>query len=223
MPLWAPLNHGVALPIVAVAVLTLLAVRKMPGQIDLREALTCLALFAMTVLVYRFVLFWAISLIAVVASCRTQTRSEENPGSSLIFAGIGVFAVAAAITAIKPVEFRAHIPLEALRALKRENLSGTVFCDFTLGGAVINVGYPQWRVSYDGRYYRYSLEEWERFAKMQSGAVGLSEIEERYRPVAWVLNPRRNAKLASQLGSAPDHWRRLWRDDHVVIYTPVSR
>ena len=223
MPLWAPLNHGVALPIVAVAVLGLLVMRKFPGLFDLREALTCLALFAMTVLVYRFVLFWAISLVAVVASCRMRTQPLKEKGRSLLFAGLGVLAVAAACTAFKPVEFRSHIPLQALQVLKRENLTGTVFSDFTLGGGVIHVGYPQWRVAYDGRFYRYSREEWQRFAGIQSGKVQLAELERRYHPVAWVLHPRRNARLASELDSANGRWRRLWRDDHVVIYAPPRR
>lgn len=222
MPLWAPLNRRVALPIVAAAVLALVALRRFGGRIELGEALTCLALFAMTVLVYRFVLFWAIALVPVIARCGSRDGRAEGQGRPLLSAGLGILAVAIAITAAKPVEFRKHIPLDALAALKRENLAGTVFCDFTLGGAVIWMGYPQWRVAYDGRYYRYTRAEWERFAGIQSGAVGVDELERRYRPVAWVLHPRRNAHLVRQIVGQPARWRRLWADDAAVIFVPAG-
>lgn len=222
MPLWTPLNHGVALPIVAAAVLALAALRRFGGRIELREALTCLALFAMTVLVYRFVLFWAIALVPLIARCGSRDGQAVGQGRALLAAGLGILAVAIVITASRPVEFRKHIPLDALAALKRENLAGTVFSDFTLGGAVIWTGYPQWRVAYDGRYYRYTRADWERFAGVQSGSAGVAELERQYQPVAWVLHPRRNARLVQQIAARPARWRRLWADDAVVIFVPAG-
>jgi hypothetical protein len=78
-----------------------------------------------------------------------------------------------------------------------------------------------WRVAYDGRYYRYSSEEWQYDIDIESGTVPLAEVVRKWKPAAFVLDARRDAPITGEL----DHnkmWQRIYAKDGIVAYVPVS-
>lgn len=228
LPLWHPINHAAAVPIAIVAMLTAYALWPRRAAIDLQELAIAIALLIMTALVYRFVLFWAISLVPLVA--RTGARNLDQlvldrkwqclfarplPRWTPLFA---VLAIGLAVSALKPIRFKPHLALPAIARLQQEGVSGTIFSEFYLGGPLIFAGYPQWKVAYDGRYYRYTPEEWDRFSAIRTGRFGLEKIVSLYRPVAFVLHAQSNPKLIAEINGQPRKWRRIWRDDDAVIF-----
>ena len=64
-------------------------------------------------------------------------------------------------------------------------------------------------MAYDGRYYRYSLAEWERYHAAAAGKVGLDWLDRTYRPAAYLLRPGRDDGLIARLRASPANWREL--------------
>jgi hypothetical protein len=135
-------------------------------------------------------------------------------------ASVPTIVIAVLITAFKPVTFREHLVLAPLAKLKEAGVRGTIFADFQFGGTLIYTGFPEWKVAYDGRYYRYSRSEWERFAAIQAGKFRLNDIVATYEPAAFVLSPARNGKLVNEINDRPSEWRNVYRDSRVVIFVP---
>jgi len=227
-PLWHPVNRPMALLIAIVAGFAGQAAWRRRARIDWRELAVTGALTVMTVLFYRFVVFWAISLIPLLARTgmpALDALSLPEPARRLLArrpprfaAALSVAAVAVCISVLHPVRFREHLAIPAIAKLREQHVKGTVFADFPLGGPLIHMGYPDWRVAYDGRYYQYSRAEWARFAAIQAGRFTLADIVRTYRPVAFVLNRKRNARLLAQVERHPDEWREIERTERVVVF-----
>ncbi|WP_245656593.1 hypothetical protein [Novosphingobium naphthalenivorans] len=218
LPLWFPANRINAMPIAVTALSTLLLVLRHRDRTDAGELMAALALLLLTVTAYRFVLFWAAAMVPVIARAASD-RGEPARLPRWAIAG-PVVLVALLGPVLLPTRFVPSIPLDALARLRQENLRGTVYGDFPFGGAIIDRGYPAWRVAYDGRYYRYSSDEWKYNGGIENGFVPLVDVVRKWRPVAFVLNANHNAPLAQDLARSRK-WRRIYAREGIVVYVPA--
>jgi hypothetical protein len=216
LPLWDSINRFEAVPVLLVAVVTSWVLLRNPRRIDCGELAVTIALFVMTVFAYRFVLFWAISLVPVVARAVPPPPVERRLPAWL--APLGLLAAAIATPLLRPTHFIETLPLAAIERLHAAGVKGTIFAHFPWGGPVIDAGYPDWKVAYDGRYYRYTPQEWEDYHRISSGAMSLAEIDRRYRPAAFVLSPQWNAALIAALGADGRNWQKLYANPIAVVF-----
>lgn len=216
LPLWASINRFEAVPVLLVAVVVCWLLLRNPRRIDCGELAVAIALFVMTAFAYRFVLFWAIALVPVVARAVPPPPIERRTPSWV--APLALLAAAVGVAAVRPTHFDTGIPLDAIRRLRAEGIKGTIFAHFPWGGPVIDAGYPDWRVAYDGRYYRYTPAEWDLYRRIGSGAASLSEIDRLYRPAGFVLSPEWNGALIAMLRGDGAHWRQLSADRTAVVF-----
>ncbi|TCM22337.1 hypothetical protein EDF56_1011024 [Novosphingobium sp. PhB165] len=215
-PLWIPANWSNAVPVLAVVLLTLRIVLR-TRRYGAAEVLVALALLAMTALAYRFALFWALSMVPVIArGASSEERDEATIPRWLPVVALALVAVVTPLLA--PTRFAATLPLESIARLRQEHLRGTVYADFPYGGPIIDAGWPDWRVAYDGRYYRYGHDEWQYNGGIENGYVPLVDVIAKWHPVAFLIQEDHNAPLAGELARSP-HWTRIFRGvDGVVVY-----
>jgi hypothetical protein len=216
LPLWDSINRFAAVPVLLVVVVTSWVLLRNPRRIDSAELACAIALFAMTLFAYRFVLFWAISLVPILARAVPPPPIERRLPAWL--AALGLLLAAIATPFLRPTYFVETIPLAAIGRLRATGVKGTIFAHFPWGGPAIDAGYPEWKVAFDGRYYRYSPQEWNNYRDMSSGAISLSEIDRRYRPVAFVLSPRWNAMLIARLRADPQEWQQIYEDQTATVF-----
>lgn len=220
LPLWLPANRDNAVAVVVVALVSAWLLLRRRGKVDSGELLVALVMLALTVTAYRFVLFWAASMIPVIARAATGAAPVERKVAAparaffipvLIVAVLGPLAI--------PTRFDAAIPHAAIERLRREGVRGTIYGDFPFGGAIIDAGYPAWRVAYDGRYYRYSSDEWKYNGGIENGFVPLVDIIRKWNPAAFVLNRTHNTPIARELARSRN-WRCIYLRDDIVVYVP---
>ena len=177
------------------------------GPLDFIPALILLVLSAGAV---RFVFFLGIALIPPLALALMP--GEERGRFSLRVVSIAFTALAAAAAlscAIRPTRFAETIPRQCLATLKATGVRGTIYAHAAWGGPVIDAGYPAWQVAYDGRYYRYSPEEWARYHAASAGEVRLDWLHRTYRPAAFLLDPESEVGLIALLRASPATWHEL--------------
>ena len=222
-PLWIEGNWANAAPVLITAATSLYLLLRARERVAARELLLALALFVLTATAYRFVLFWAVAMVPVLARVMTSPESELDRGGPRWLAVAAVVLVAAIMPIAAPTRFSPSLPLGAIAHLQRENVRGTIYADFPYGGPVIDAGWPQWRVAYDGRYYRYPREEWRYNGGIENGYVPLVDVIAKWHPAAFLIQEDHNAPLAGELARSRQ-WRKVYRGpDGVVVYVPRVR
>jgi hypothetical protein len=216
LPLWYDMGRLVAVPVITSAALTSWILLRNPRRIACDELAVAIALFAMTVFAYRFVLFWAIALIPVIARAVPPPPVERQLPDWLAPLGLAVAAIIMPVAV--PTQFDGTIPLEAIGALHDSGVRGTIFAHFPWGGPVIDAGYPDWKVAYDGRYYRYTPQEWERYRRICAGEIGLAEIVRLYRPAGFILSPQWTPALIEALRTDKSEWRQIYADRSAAVF-----
>ena len=209
-PVWAPGNRGFLAPFAGIALIATLLIWRGRARIGPLEFIPALILLVLSAGAVRFVFFLGIALIPPLALALfpgVERRAASYRTALLTLAALA-FAVALSIVA-KPTKFAESIPRECLGALKASGASGTIYAHSGWGGPVIDAGFPRWRVAFDGRYYRYTPEEWARYHAAARGEVRLDWLERTYHPAAWLLDPRRDAGLIARLREAPASWHEL--------------
>ncbi|MEE4450120.1 hypothetical protein [Novosphingobium resinovorum] len=217
LPLWIPGNWSNAVPVAVVALVAAwLGLRS--RRVDAGELAVALGLAVMTLTAYRFVLFWAVAMVPVIA--RAASPAGEGPHRREVAAILAaILAVAVAAPLAMPTRFAETLPLAAVEHLRRHHVRGTVYGDFPFGGVIIDTGYPDWKVAYDGRYYRYSRQEWQYNGGIENGIVPLVDVVRKWNPAAFVLDETHNAPLAEALARSRA-WRRVYADGRFVVYVP---
>jgi hypothetical protein len=220
LPLWVPANHLNAVPVAVVVLVAVALVWRRPRQVDAGELAVALGLLVLTLTAYRFVLFWAVAMVPVIA----RAAGAAGAARPMRWAWVlwPVLAVAVFAPLLAPTRFAPTLPLAAVERLRREQVRGTVYGDFPFGGVIIDAGYPAWRVAYDGRYYRYAREEWQYNGGIENGIVPLVDVIAKWHPAAFVLDAVHNAPIAGELARSP-RWRRIWARDGFVVYVPRYR
>lgn len=226
-PLWISANWENAIPVLLTLLVTCwLLLRQKERRFDWSELLVALALLVMTVTAYRFVLFWALAMVPVIARAATATGTASPDEVRPVPRWLPVAAVLAVVLVVPfaaPTRFGPNLPLEAIAHLKKQGVRGTVYADFPYGGPVIDAGWPAWRVAYDGRYYRYGHDEWQYNGGIENGYVPLVDVIAKWHPAAFLIQEDHNAPLARELGRSPK-WRRVFRgQDGMQVYVPKKR
>jgi hypothetical protein len=217
LPLWIPDNYTNAVPVVVVALVALRSAWR-SGRVSWADLMVMLALLALTVTAYRFVLFWAIAAVPVLAPRSSARRVRGEVSTTAVFGALLLVAVATPLA--WPTHFSSNLPLAAVAKLRQTDARGTVFTEPEFAGVLIDAGYPRWHVSYDGRYYRYTDEEWARYGDVLAGNFRLRRIERMYRPAAFVLRPSHSTALCAELDRPNSGWRRIWSDEGAAVWVP---
>jgi len=219
LPAWAPTNWRFAIPFAAVALAVGWLLVRNRRRIDWVELTPVVVLFVMTLVAFRFVVFWGVALVPVVARVSSDPRPvrrrswfEWVAAPAMLASAIGLALLA------RPTHFVETLPLEGIARLKAAGVRGAVFDFYPWGGPLIDAGSPAWVVAYDGRYYRYTPEEWRRYYRAMAGEVGLEALDRIYHPAAYLLAPGSDDKLISELRAAPATWREIWADRTCVVF-----
>lgn len=220
LPLWIPDNHKNAVPVLVAAVLSLLVGWRNAGRVAWPDLAVMLVLLVLTATAYRFVLFWALATVPVTASVRLG--GERRPSRAIWPALAAIVAVAVTLPLLRPTRFSDNLPVAAVERLRTTPVRGTIFTEPEFAGVLIDEGFPRWRVSLDGRYYRYSDEEWARYGEVLAGTYRLRQIVRTYRPAAFVLRPSHTTALCNELDRPGSGWRRIWRDEGAAVWVPAG-
>jgi hypothetical protein len=150
-----------------------------------------------------------------------QSEAPRTAGRTAWGLALVALAASAVLTPLlRPTHFSDNLPLAAVARLRGTEVQGTIFTEPEFGGVLIDAGYPRWRVSLDGRYYRYSDEEWARYGEVLAGTFRLRDIERMYRPAAFVLRPSHTTALCNELDRPNSGWRRAYRDEGAAVWVP---
>jgi hypothetical protein len=82
---------------------------------------------------------------------------------------------------------------------------------------LIDTGYPEWKVTHDGRYYLQDWKDWDDHAAARAGRVPVEELEAKYRPAAFFLRPGSDDGLIGRLRRS-GRWRELYADGECVAF-----
>lgn len=216
LPLWHSGNRGVGgLVLVALLVAGWLY-RRQGRSLDGPATIAAAVLLCASIAAGRFVPFWAVAMIPVFAAL---TEPEEGPSGRLVwFKPVAVLLLIAAALFAGPIRFASNIPIAQIQSLHAQGVRGAIFVHFPWGGPMIDSGYPAVTVAYDGRYYRYSRAEWDRYRQLAAGELGLEKLERLYHPVAYVLSPVWTPGLIAALKADPMRWQLLSEDRVVAIF-----
>ncbi|MBB4859816.1 hypothetical protein HNO88_003148 [Novosphingobium chloroacetimidivorans] len=217
LPLWIPANLTNALPVGGLTLIALGIAWRRRHRVAWSDLAVMLVMLAATVTAYRFVLFWAITTIPVIAVSVGRQRFGQ---SYRVATWLGVALVSVVTSLMWPTRFSDNLPLAAVATLRGTEVRGTIFTEPEFGGVLIDAGYPRWRVTLDGRYYRYTDGEWSRYGDVLAGTYTLRRIERRYRPAAFLLRPSHTTALCDALDRPDSGWRRIWRDEGAAVWVP---
>ena len=218
LPLWVAANHLNAVPILAASLVALCTVLRTPRRTDWSDAAVMLILLVLTVTAYRFVLFWAIATIPVIAPGSGACERGRAGLRSAMWVALVMVAIVTPL--LRPTYFSNNLPLAAVSRLRMTSVRGTIFTEPEFAGALIDAGHPRWRVSLDGRYYRYTDAEWARYGEILAGTFGLADVERLYRPAAFVLRPSHTIALCNALDRPGSGWRAIYRDEGAAVWVP---
>ena len=209
-PVWVPVNRGFLPGFAGVAVIAIVLIWRGRARIAPLDFMPALILLVLSAGAVRFVFFLGIALIPPLALALMpgEERTRFSPRKGL--ATFAALAIAVALSvAARPTQFAESIPRLCLAALKATGVRGTIYVNSAWGGPAIDIGFPAWRVAYDGRYYRYSSAEWARYHAASAGEVRLDWLDRTYRPAAFLLDPARDGSLIALLRASPATWREL--------------
>ena len=229
--------------ILALAILpVLVAVRW--RRMKLEEVICALVLAAFTWQMYRFACFLGFALIPLAYRALAPVSAVSPPPlvRSWKWLLAGAFAIAIAISLTRfaiaeaakpdrtPVDPHMHyFPFEAVARMKTDVPPGTVVTDFFWGGVAARGGYPNWKVSHDGRYYLFSRDEWDWYwAAMSQQCIGgftvtLDDVVKLYNPVAFLLHVGPDDGLIAKLDDPDSGWKRLgdsFDRGQAVVFVP---
>ncbi len=183
-----------------------------------------LVLSAATISSHRFVLFWGISVIPLWFEM-LGTPAEMQSNRSRIRRPLAILAlfVGIAIPCCRaPAPFASYYPFDGVKKLREANIKGTIFSTNYWSGVLIDAGYPEWRVTHDGRYYLFATTEWDRYFEMTNREPGVSidEIVARYQPAAFFLRPGSDDVLIAKMNQHHD-WSTLYSGTNCIVYVPA--
>jgi len=220
---WYPLTHSVnhkfVLVVILSAAITGLVLIRYRADMTLVETLPFLVTLAMSFFAARFILFYAISLVPILSrtalgDMRRTSRSWWAWSSRCIIASVMV-----AEAVLIPLIAEPGLPLSVLVRLNSRVPAGIVVTDPELGGVVAIAGSLRWRITYDGRYYLYSSQEYAVLQRMRSGTMSITAIEKKFTPVAFALSQSTSAPLIAELLRRPGRWKLEYANSSAAFFS----
>lgn len=219
LPIWAAANQQYLAEVTVTAMLVGGLLVRQRRRVDWEELTPAVLLFLATLTSYRFVLFWSLALVPVVARVMTESEPIGRPSwSERVIAPLTLAATIALALVMRPTAFSPSLPLAAITKLRETGVTGVVFDYPPWGGPLIDAGSPNWTVAYDGRYYRYGPDEWRRYQDTTRGLVGPADLERIYHPAAYVLKPGQDTALITALRASAPTWRQIYADGGCVVF-----
>lgn len=222
-PVWSPVNSHLAALLLPVPAIFLLLVALRMRRVDLSWLVPSLVLLLASAFAVRFSVFWAISSIFVLAPL--FARERDGHPSSLSASGLSTAvlgAIAAFALVVHQPRFSSELPLNAIAALERSSIRGTVFAELPWGGVIIDRGYPDWRVALDGRYYVYTDRELTLARTVGTAADGLVTMDREWFPDAVLIHPHFSPMLLAQMRSSPGEWKEIYSDSVSVAFVRIK-
>jgi len=229
LPLWDPtvwsLGGWTVWAAIGASLLLMLRVRR---HLRLEDVATLLLLSAGALMYFRLSLFFAVAMvpvwsrwIALAWTSSEKTPAEAEAGLSPWLAG-GLITLALLVALGLPRllhtdVFDREIPLTAASRMKELGVHGVIYNYREWSGPLIWEGFPDWKVTIDGRLYIYPREEWQRYADIAKGRVSVEQVEQWYQPDAFFLRPSFHKRFIEQLRES-DRWREVYEDDTAVIF-----
>ncbi|MGH7023765.1 MAG: hypothetical protein ACREEB_09260 [Caulobacteraceae bacterium] len=219
LPIWTPVNHKLALLVAVAALVTGWQLVRNWRRVNPEELAPAVVLFVMTLIAYRFVLFWSIALVPVLTrTLSVPGQRQRKSWATLIITTAALSGAIGLALLVRPTQFLRSMPLAGVKRLHEAGVKGTVFASPPWGGPLIDAGYPDWTVAYDGRYYRYTPQEWRRYRLTIQGKVGPDELDRIYHPAAYLLTPGTDDALIAALRAEPRNWREIYADRTCVVF-----
>jgi len=165
----------------------------------------------------RFLLFWAVALVPLMAGA--GPAPQPHRAGPWLLAGLVLLLLSALVTGaggLAPM-----VPGPALDLVRAAGGEGPVYTSYSFGGVVIDALHPKKGVTFDGRYYRYTEQEWALVHAVQAGRVGAEALQQRYAPSAWLLDPGSDAALIADLRRHPERWREAGGDRASRVFVPT--
>lgn len=228
MPLWHPAawDAGARTVWLVLGVSSVLLVRAR-RQVRLEDLATFLVLGAASLAVYRLSLFLAVAMVPVWSrwiqiawladsAGPTDTKPVRRRFAASVAAG-GLLCALIVPRLLQMRLFDEELPLAAARRMHEMDVRGVIYNYREWGGPLIWEGYPDWKVTIDGRLYLFTREEWNRYRQIASGRVSVAEIERQYRPDAFFLRPTYHQRLIRLLQGSDD-WKEAYADRNAVVF-----
>jgi hypothetical protein len=230
-PMWVyPREYGrenawVAFYLFLHVLIFVVASRLMTGRWRVRAAdvAVVFGLTAASLIMHRFVLFWAVAVIPVVAEAfafPSRWSPPPNRWRRPIALLAALFAVLPPMIQ-KPAPFCDYYPFEATRHLKNSGFKGVIYSDYFWGGMLAEAGYPDWKVTHDGRYYLFTRDEWKLYDNAMAGRVPLDELLERHDPDAFFLRKWEDEDYPHDEGlirRLRSRWRVIFEDRQSIVF-----
>jgi hypothetical protein len=185
------------------------------------EVMPAAVAFASCFYAIRFTLLLAPAVVPIWLRCLTPPGADDpsrppDPSHSgrnrwAIFLGLMALAAAVPYVVQPPLHAPYRYPFAGIANLKKRNVTGTVYVYYLWGGIVTDRGYPQWKVSHDGRYYLHTDAAWAAYNADDVAAF------EAFHPAAAILDKSNDAILISKLRVLPD-FEVIHEDDLAVTF-----
>lgn len=110
---------------------------------------------------------------------------------------------------------KGRFPIQAVKFIKENNISGEMFNPFNWGGYLIYTLYPEWKVSVDGRTQSYGDTFLEDYDMVHNLSIGWEKKFEKYNAnfVLWM----RKSPL-TEVFLLMEDWKLVYSDDMAVIF-----
>lgn len=218
-PLWAAINMPFLFPVAVSAVLAAAIGWTARSQLAAIEWVAPLVCLALSLTAARFIFFYAIALLPLLAHVRIGSEIALLDRRRIVAICLPMAAILGAAGLVSlPLRMEVEAPQAAVAQLARQAPPGSVFCDPAFGGVLVDQGEGRWTVSFDGRFYAYSLDELAMLKSTWSRTVDLAAIDATYRPVAFLLARVRSPGLITRLSESPSQWRQVYADDVAVAF-----
>jgi len=224
-PVVWPLGGAITWAAIGASAALLIKVRR---KVRLEDVATLLVFTAGAVLYFRLALFFAVAMVPVwsrwIALAWPSAEEPSDEAQQAVPRWLGgtlvavAFAVALAVPRVldRPI-FAEQIPLAAVEKLKTLDIDGVVYNYREWSGPLIWAGFPDWKVTIDGRLYIYPREDWRQYDEVAKGKVSVEEVERTYQPEAFFLRPSYHGPFIEKL-RASERWREVHEDPSAIIF-----
>ncbi|MGL4419530.1 MAG: hypothetical protein ACRCZF_02590 [Gemmataceae bacterium] len=219
LPLWRidpPEGRLQAVPVMLIVLgIAFVGRRRVPAA----QLVPFLAFTLLTLFMFRFVIYWSILAVPVVAGA-LQTLDFTRPHPARRWTHIALtFGIIILLNVIPP-RFAPMFPFAGIDALGESPAQGTIVNHHYFGGMLVYYAPGRWQPTTDGRYYLFSETELKHYRELHSGRRRLADwlADLPFRPAGFFLCPGEDDELILQLIDA--RWELIHSDATSAVFLP---
>ncbi len=228
MPLWHQTTRAAAPTFWIPFAISLLLLIRLRRRVRLEDLATFVVLAGITLPVYRFSLFFAVAMVPVwsrwialawsgVLPAQGQSAEQAPPLHCGVILAVLLLALIAPRLMCVPL-FDRQLPLAGIERLRELGVRGVIYNYREWGGPLIWAGYPNWKVTIDGRLYLFTPEDWRRYNQIALGQVPVARVEQWYKPKAFFLRPSYHKRFIKLLQQS-NNWKETFADENAAVFT----